>query len=227
MEELSALSPADAEVWKEILSLWESSDDVELNMDVLPDGIIDAGTLAIIVLGFQLNPDGTMKEELIHRLEVAKNSAEKYPDARIVCTGGGTAKENPDATEAGKMAEWLIDQGISPDRILVEDQSRTTAQNAMYTLNLLSEECPQVTRLAIVTSDYHIATGLLLFGAESLLRAGRTGETPYTIVSHAACEARTGTLSPMFQAGALIELSGDEETAWAIYQDHYQIHELP
>ena len=35
------------------------------------------------------------------------------------------------------------------------------------------------------------------------------------------------TLSPMFQAGALIELSGDVETAFEIYYDTYDIHELP
>ena len=31
----------------------------------------------------------------------------------------------------------------------------------------------------------------------------------------------------MFQADALIELSGDVETAFAIYYDTYDIHELP
>ncbi len=36
-----------------------------------------------------------------------------------------------------------------------------------------------------------------------------------------------GALSPMFQAGALIELSGDTETAFSIYYETYDIHELP
>ena len=31
----------------------------------------------------------------------------------------------------------------------------------------------------------------------------------------------------MFQAGALIELSGDVETAFEIYYETYDIHELP
>jgi hypothetical protein len=31
----------------------------------------------------------------------------------------------------------------------------------------------------------------------------------------------------MFQAGALIELSGDTETAYEIYYNTYDIHELP
>ena len=76
--------------------------------------------------------------------------------------------------------------------------------------------------LAIISSDYHIATGMLLFGAEAVLT-----EEPLTVVSNAAWPAPSGELSSMFQAGALIELSGDVETAFEIYYDTYDIHELP
>ena len=74
------------------------------------------------------------------------------------------------------MAEWLIQNGISEDRIIVEDNSLTTAQNAMFSIDILSEKYPQVTKLAIVSSDYHIATGNLLFGARSILLAEKAGE---------------------------------------------------
>ena len=47
------------------------------------------------------------------------------------------------------------------------------------------------------------------------------------VVSNAALEAPSGELSPMFQAGALIELSGDMETAFDIYYETYDIHKLP
>ena len=47
------------------------------------------------------------------------------------------------------------------------------------------------------------------------------------VASNAAWKAPSGTLSPMFQAGALIELSGDVDTAFEIYYDTYDIHELP
>ena len=46
------------------------------------------------------------------------------------------------------------------------------------------------------------------------------------MVSNAAWQAPSGTLSTMFQAGALIELSGDVATAYEIYFDTYDIHEL-
>ena len=181
----------------------------------------------MVVLGFQLNPDGSMKDELIERLKVALASADKYPNAFIVCTGGGTAGENASATEAGKMAEWLIDNGVDPRRVIVEDRSLTTAQNAVFTYQILTEQYPQVKQLAIVSSDYHIATGALLFGAEAVLQAEEAGRETMAVVSDAAYPAPSGTLSRMFRAGALIELSGDVETAFEIYYETYDIHELP
>ena len=228
LDELCAADPVSGAKWGRIMQLWKTvNEDPEINENILPDGLPETDELCMIVLGFQLNPDGSMKDELIERLTVAKASAEKYPNSLIVCTGGGTAAENPDATEAGKMAKWLIENGVDPQRVIVEDQSLTTAQNAIYTYRILTEQYPQVKQLAIISSDYHIATGTLLFGAETTLQAEKAGKETMTVVSNAAWHAPSGTLSTMFQAGALIELSGDVETAFEIYYETYDIHELP
>ncbi len=120
-----------------------------------------------------------------------------------------------------------VEKGIDGDRVIVENQSITTAQNAIFSCQILQEKYPQVNQLAIISSDYHIATGQLLFGAESILLSDESGNKPYTIVSNAAWKTPSGTLSTMFQAGALIELSGDVETDFDIYYDTYDIHELP
>ena len=228
LEELYAVDAVSGAKWESILRLWKTVNaDPEIHENVLPDGLPETDELCIIVLGFQLNPDGSMKDELVERLTVAKTSAEKYPNALIVCTGGGTASGNPEATEAGEMAKWLTGNGVDPQRVIVEDRSLTTAQNAIYTYWILTEQYPQVKQLAIVSSDYHIATGMLLFGAEATLQAEEAGKETMTVVSNAAWRAPSGTLSAMFQAGALIELSGDVETAYDIYYETYDIHELP
>jgi uncharacterized SAM-binding protein YcdF (DUF218 family) len=221
--ELSACDASAGKRWKNIMDIWTSDSlGKQLNYEVLPDGLPDTDELCIVVLGFQLDPDGTMKNELIQRLTVALNSAKKYPRAYIVCTGGGTASENEAASEAGEMAKWLEQQGIDKKRIIIEDNSITTAQNAIFTYDILTSLYPQVKKLAIISSDYHIATGTLLFGAEAILRG-----SGWTVVSNAAWHAPAGSLSAMFQAGALIELSGDEGTAYDIYYETYDIHELP
>ena len=226
--ELEALDADMAARWRRVMALWRSvGSDLAINEGVLPDGLPDTDALCIVALGFQLNPDGSMRDELVERLKVVLRSAEKYPRACVLCTGGGTASENPAATEAGRMAEWLVAQGLSSDRVIVEDRSLTTAQNAIYTFDLLEARYPQVTQLAIISSDYHIATGTLLFGAEAALRAEEAGMEAVQVVSNAAWHAPSGSLSPMFQAGALIELSGDAETAFDIYYQTYDIHALP
>ena len=152
-----------------------------------------------------------MRDELVERLKVMLTAAEKYPQALIVCTGGGTAANDPTATEAGRMAGWLEEHGVDPARLIVEDKSLTTAQNAIFTFDILAEKYPQVKQVAIISSDYHIFTGTLLFSAEAILRGSETA-----VVSNAAWHAPSGTLSAMFQAGALIELSGDVKTAFEI-----------
>ena len=203
LKELSAADQSTGTRWEKIMNLWMSPElGKPLHYDVLPDGLPDTDELGIIVLGFQLNPDGTMKDELIERLTVALASAEKYPNAYIVCTGGGTAAENESATESGEMAKWLIAEGIT----------------SLY---------PSVKKLAIISSDYHIATGELLFNAEAILRANAPGNEKLEVISNAAWKAPSGSLSSMFQAGALIELFGDVKTAFEIYYETYDIHTLP
>ena len=216
---LASLDPSLGEKWTRIMDLWEAPVTV---ITKLPDGFPEDDSLCLVGLGFQLNPDGTMRDELVERLKVMLSASEKYPNAIIVCTGGGTAADDPTATEAGRMAEWLEAQGVDPSRLIVEDHSLTTAQNAIYTFDILTERYPQVRQIAIISSDYHIATGTLLFGAEAILR-----DSDIEVVSNAAWHAPSGSLSAMFQAGALIELSGDVETAFEIYYETYDIHELP
>ena len=214
--------------FERIMDIWTSPElGKNLNYGVLPDGLPDTDELCIVVLGFQLEPDGSKKEELVQRLTAALESAKKYPNAYVVCTGGGTASENESATEAGKMAEWLISNGVEKKRVIVEDNSVTTAQNAIFTYDILTSLYPSVKKLAIVSSDYHIATGELLFKAEAILRASTPGAEKLEVISNAAWKAPSGTLSAMFQAGAVIELFGDVETAFEIYYENYDIHSLP
>ncbi|MBO4411835.1 MAG: YdcF family protein, partial [Lachnospiraceae bacterium] len=163
LKDIAALDPRACTRWTGIMETWMSPElGKPLHYDVLPDGLPDTDELCMVVLGFQLNPDGTMKDELIERLTVALRSAQKYPNAYIVCTGGGTASENASASEAGEMAKWLLTQGVDPERVIIENNSITTAQNAIFTYDILTSLYPSVKKLAIVSSDYHIATGELL-----------------------------------------------------------------
>ena len=187
LEKLEEINPESAEAWRQILESWRMVvEDLEVNWDVLPDGLPQDDSLCIIVMGFRLNDGGSMSSELLSRLEVALESAQKYPHAYILCTGGGTALSNSYVTEAGQMAKWLEQQGIDPERIIVESRSLSTEENAMFAYRILEKDYPQVTSIALISSDYHLRRCHLLFRAGILLP---DPDLNYTIVGDACFDA--------------------------------------
>lgn len=214
LEKLTALDPALGSLWTKLMRVWsEVNSGLTLNPGVLPDGLPEDGSLCIVVLGFQLESDGSMAPELLGRCETALKCAEKYPHALIAVTGGGTAWSNPGATEAGVMADWLISHGVAAERILKEDASRTTGDNAEFTCRLLVEQHPEVKALAVVSSDYHVPLGVLLFQEEALLHEYKTGTLPFSVISNAAWDSGGYTRpdSPMMQKMWL----------WGLADPHY------
>ena len=189
LNELKLHDLSEAMTWKQILAYWEETNKpgfVGLPGQPLPDGLPDDDSLVIEVLGLGLLKDGSMREELVHRLETALSCTQQYPNAYVLVTGGGTAAEAPEATEADAMADWFIAHGLSEDRLIIENRSKTTCENAVFSYEILRADYPQITEVAIVTSDYHITLGCMLFQAWFLLQA--EGSTPaVSVTAHACC----------------------------------------
>jgi len=190
-----------ATLWSRIMEVWAAlNTDLHLYYDELPDGLPTDDSLCLVVLGYALERDGGMAEELVRRCAVALAAARQYPNAYVLVTGGPTAFLS-ESTEAGRMAEWLIAHGVTEERLIVEDRALTTAQNALYGAKLL-RQYPQVNSLAIVTSDYHVAVGSLVFEAEALAEEYESGEKPFSVVANAACACpdKAGTQGISVQA---------------------------
>lgn len=182
-------APRLGETWEAIMDYWDYANArMELNYHSLPEDLPKDDSLCIVVLGFQLQADGSMSPEMHGRCELALRAAEQYPEAFIAVTGGGTAYKNPEATEAGVMAEWFLRKGIGEERLILEDRSTNTEQNALFTREILTENYPQVKSLVIVTSDYHVPLGSLLFTEAALLYACERGEMPFTVASNLALQ---------------------------------------
>ena len=185
-KELQEADPALGAAWTGIMDYWEYANmDMPINA-ALPDDLPQDDSLCLVLLGFQLLYDGDMAPELLGRCQVALAAAKKYPNAYIAVTGGGTAGKDRSITEAGVMADWLIAQGIAPERIIREDVSLTTDQNATNTCAILAALYPQVKQVAIISSDYHLPLGCLMFTEASLLYGYEHGAVPFTVVSNAA-----------------------------------------
>ena len=186
VQELKEADPALGVTWAGIMDYWQYANrEMPINA-ALPDDLPQDDSLCLVVLGFQLLYDGDMAPELLGRCELALRCAQQYPNAYIAVTGGGTAAGDRTVTEAGVMADWLAAQGIAPERIIREDTSLTTDQNASNTCAILMRDYPQVSQLAILSSDYHIPLGCTMFTEAALLSGYHNGEVPYTVVSNAA-----------------------------------------
>ena len=95
------------------------------------------------------------------RPQVAKRLYEAYKLWRLlrkpVVVSGG--KFYPDAQpEAEVMKEFLVSLGVPPEEVLVEPESKTTYQNALFVKRLLGPE-----RICLVTSAYHLPRSVLIF----------------------------------------------------------------
>lgn len=186
LDYLSQIDPDAGNMWRGLMTDWSYINSrMEITPKMLPDGLPADDSLCIVIMGLQLNPDGTMKEELIDRLVAGLSSALKYPNAYIAVTGGNTS-EVKGVTEAGQMAQWLRDRGIPDEKLIVDKKAYNTIQNAENVCGILANSYPQVTSLAIVTSDYHVKRSCAMFAAETHTRAASTGTVPLELVAAAA-----------------------------------------
>lgn len=188
LAELKELNPALGQAYTNIIEYWQYADTtMPINKDILPDGLPNDNSLCIVTLGFQLDQTtGEMQPELIDRLNVTLKSAQKYPNAYIAVTGGGTSPADPTKTEGDEMAAWLIEHGIDKDRIIVENKAPTTVGNATNTFALLKEKS-EVKSIAMISSASHIQRAVAIFETVFQLEAYKTKSEAITILDNASC----------------------------------------
>ena len=113
---------------------------------------------AIIVLGAQVTPDGSPSVQLGWRLDAAYEAWEQKKVPIVVC--GAQGKDEP-MTEAEAMERYLASKGVSQEDILKDPDSFNTIQNLRNAARLLSN-LPDVHRVLIVTSDYHVPRSMAI-----------------------------------------------------------------
>jgi len=89
-------------------------------------------------------------ERLVTMIALAK----RYPDAKIVFTGGGGHLQSIDMNESEVTARFMKQTGFPAERVMLEDQSLNTWQNAQYTRALVKPELGETWWL--VTSAAHM-----------------------------------------------------------------------
>jgi uncharacterized SAM-binding protein YcdF (DUF218 family) len=105
---------------------------------------------AIVILGYGLNPDGTMRTILRRRVLTGLAVAQFFPQSPIIVTGGNPKNGN---TEAGQMRRMLMLLGFPDNRIIVEDKANSTVQNARFSVPLAKKA--NTSGIILVTSSTH------------------------------------------------------------------------
>ena len=104
--------------------------------------------------------------EAAERLTAAAAIAIAHPEARLVFSGGSGRLRNtvlgqPDIPRVA--VDFFVSLGIDPERITWEDQSRNTAENARFSLEIAVPASGET--WVLVTSAFHMGRALASFEA--------------------------------------------------------------
>lgn len=123
----------------------------------------------VVVLGCQVFPDGHPSLMLRGRIQAAYRYLTDHPEAVCIASGGQNGSEP--VSEAQCIRDTLVSMGIAPERILLEDRSRSTEENLAFSARLIAER-GLPTAVAVASDNFH--------QLRAAIWAQRSGLTPYS-----------------------------------------------
>ncbi|NNC85099.1 MAG: YdcF family protein [Bacteroidia bacterium] len=164
-----------------VMSVWEmpsqTYDAVSDDYDV---GIILGGTIKFYHGPLQRPLYGRNSDRFLSTVELYKRNKIK----KILISGGSGKLMRPEEREAVLLFETLKQLGVAADDIILENESRSTHENAKYTTEILKRDYPNG-KFLLITSAFHMRRSLMCFKKQDLSVAPfpvdqRSGEDIYT-----------------------------------------------
>lgn len=124
-----------------------------------PDGIIVLG--ASIEADLSVAHNTPVVRGAPDRIIVAAALARRYPNARVVFTGGSANLLSNDAREADFAGAIFESLGVDKSRLIMERASRNTHENAEFSRALVKPKDAE--RWLLVTSAFHMPRSVGLF----------------------------------------------------------------
>ena len=174
----------------------------------------------LVVLGCGIRADGTPSPLLAGRVDRAR----KF-DAACVEAGGAPATfvpsggQGPDEviSEAQSMRDYLVSQGVSPDRVVLEDRSATTNENMEFSRKVIEEHAGRDASELLVgfsTTNYHVFRGYVCAHRAGMAVQGMGSRTRAYFWPNAFLREFAGLLASRWK-GILITYVGIE-TVYAV-----------
>ena len=118
----------------------------------------------VIILGARVKGEKPAKS-LMERIKAATKYLKKNPEVKVIATGG--KGKNEGIAEGVAIKIELLKNGISEDRIILEDKSKNTVENFRFSLEKIrnsengknknsENNGNRKIKVLIVTNDYHI-----------------------------------------------------------------------
>ena len=112
----------------------------------------------LLILGGNVIGEDTPSPQLLERMKAALRYLNEHKSV-IAVPCGGCFRDGQNKSEAAIIADYLIENGISADRIILEDKSTTTYENFRFGLPIIKEHSgKEISQLpiAFLSSDYHM-----------------------------------------------------------------------
>jgi uncharacterized SAM-binding protein YcdF (DUF218 family) len=127
-------------------------------------GVLDG----IVVLGGAIEPDLSAAHGVavfgtsVDRIIAAAGLAHRYPNARVIFSGGNANLVSSDAAKEADFAEAVFESlGFSEERLILERRSRNTQENAEFSKALAAPKGGE--RWVLVTSAFHMPRSVGIF----------------------------------------------------------------
>lgn len=147
----------------------------------------------VVLSGGMIVEDDEGKEvrlasDTLQRCHHAAKLYHKAGGCRVLLTGGKVDWSEPGPTLSAAMRDCMLTLGVRPDDVVLEEQSSTTYENALYSKPLLDSASSG--RIYLVTEAIHMfrsercfrALGVAVTPAPCDHHLGRQGITPLTFI---------------------------------------------
>ena len=133
----------------------------------------------VVILGSGVDEDGTPSLVCRMRVDAALPYLQEHPDADIITSGGVTSPDQ--ISEAESMKRYLLEKGISAERIHTQSQSSNTEENLRFTGKLIREN--QLSpNIVLVTSNFHSYRSSLYAKRNQLEVSSICAPTPWWVL---------------------------------------------
>jgi uncharacterized SAM-binding protein YcdF (DUF218 family) len=123
----------------------------------------------ILVLGGAVNPrlsmyyGETVFNGSVARVLAATRLARRHPEAKLVLSGGEGSISPVRYPEARATLGFVLDEGIARDRVVLEERSRTTHENAVFARAFIQPNPGEI--WVLITSAFHMPRAVGAFRA--------------------------------------------------------------